>query len=133
MHDLPNLRPNDEQVLRVLQGESRPLSAYDILARLEAPKVKAPVQIYRSLHKLMRAGRVHRVESANGYVACGRCACDGQPGFLICKACGRVKEFEIDDSAPYQAAIDAAGFTPQTISVEVFGLCRMCRSEEAVA
>ena len=128
-----NLRPNDERVLRVLQQESRPLSAYDILARLEAPKVKAPVQVYRSLNKLVLAGHVHRVEAVNGYIACGRSLCDGQPGFLICKTCGCVEEFEIDHSAPYQAAINAAGFTPQSISVEVLGVCRSCRSTEAVA
>ncbi|MBY5746871.1 hypothetical protein HFO28_25295 [Rhizobium leguminosarum] len=54
----------------VLQSSEQPLSAYTILDRLRHEGSRAPLHIYRPLDKLMEAGRIHRLESMNGFVVC---------------------------------------------------------------
>ena len=85
----------------------KPLSAYDILDRARSEALKAPVQVYRALQKLEGRGLVHRIEALNAFVACSEHdeSCSGQeqqehrhprigPGFVICRDCGSVREFE---------------------------------------
>ncbi|NRP75769.1 Zinc uptake regulation protein [Ensifer psoraleae] len=64
------LTKNQSLVLAVLQSSEQPLSAYSILDRLREHGLKAPLQIYRALDKLLDAGRVHRLESMNAFVVC---------------------------------------------------------------
>ena len=78
----------DEPVMKLLLSDHRCLSAYDIADKVsEAGKRVQPVQIYRSLEKLMNLGVVHRISTKNSYIACyeeGDCK-TGQ--FLICTEC----------------------------------------------
>lgn len=64
------LSRNQSLVLSVLQSSDQPLSAYTILDRLRDDGLRAPLQIYRALEKLMEAGRIHRLESMNALVIC---------------------------------------------------------------
>ena len=120
---------NDEPVLNLLLSNHRIFSAYDIAETIsELGKRVQPIQIYRSLEKLMALGLVHRLSTKNGFIACyedGECA-TGQ--FLICTECESVKEIdsqlinrEISDSAQENS------FSIANKSVEVLGLCSNCQ------
>ncbi len=135
-----DLSKNDRKVLSALDRSQKPLSAYDILHRARSDALKAPVQVYRALEKLTNRGLVHRIEALNAFVACSDCSdasrhsgpdhahADHRPGFVICRGCGNVREFE--DERVTQIAADAAGedFAVDLVSLEVYGLCAACRT-----
>jgi Fur family zinc uptake transcriptional regulator len=126
---MPELGRNDQSVLAALKKSGKPMSAYDILDRARSETLKAPVQIYRALQKLERLGLVHRVEALNAFVVCADHHEDlHRPGFVICRDCGRVREFE--DTRVASVARKAAGgdFAIQTISFEVYGRCAPCEA-----
>jgi Fur family zinc uptake transcriptional regulator len=91
--DDPKLTRNQNLVLSVLQSCDQPLTAYTILGRLRDDGIKAPLQVYRALEKLLEAGLIHRLESMNAFVVC----CHSRHGqihprmttFAICEACGK--------------------------------------------
>lgn len=130
--DDPKLTKNQSLVLSVLQSSNQPLSAYTILDRLRDDGLKAPLQIYRALDKLLEAGRIHRLESMNAFVVC----CHSKHGqihpritaFEICEGCGKVNEFHdarIEDALTRHAR--GSGFKIRATTIEVHGLCGDCR------
>lgn len=133
-----DLNKNDRKVLSALGRSEKPLSAYDILDRARSDALKAPVQVYRALEKLSNRGLVHRIEALNAFVACSEhdetCSsrehrhAEHRPGFVICRDCGSVREFEDDRVAGI--ATDAAGkdFSVELVSLEVYGRCAGCRA-----
>lgn len=125
------LTRNQGLVLSVLEEAEQPLSAYGILDRLRVHGLKAPLQVYRALDKLLDLGRVHRLESMNAFVIC----CHSRQGqihpritaFEICEACGKVNEFH--DTKIENALIRHArnsGFKIRNTTIEVHGLCANC-------
>ena len=118
---------NDSAVLKALRGSPKPLSAYDILERVRKSGIKAPMQVYRSLDRLSTLGFVHRIEALSAFVACREDQHGHKPGFVICRDCGMVKEFE--DGRLDDIALHAAGdeFAIEEVSVEVLGICGECR------
>jgi Fur family zinc uptake transcriptional regulator len=135
------LNRNEKKVLSTLGRAVKPLSAYDILERTRSDALKAPVQVYRALEKLSSQGLVHRIEALNAFVACSDCSHaahdhhEGErgheqhrPGFVICRDCGSVREFE--DERVGTIADEAAGpdFSVELVSLEVYGHCAACRS-----
>jgi Fur family zinc uptake transcriptional regulator len=134
------LNKNDRVVLSALGRADKPLSAYDILERARSEALKAPVQVYRALEKLSSQGLVHRIEALNAFVACSDCAHAGhqaakhahaqhRPGFIVCRDCGAVREFE--DERVGEIAEQAAGsdFSVELVALEVYGHCSACRAE----
>ncbi len=134
----PDLNRNDKKVLSALGRSEKPLSAYDILFRARSDALKAPVQVYRALEKLEGRGLVHRIEALNAFVACSEhdeCCNEREhrhakhrPGFVICRDCGSVREFE--DSRVLEIAEEAAGegFEVDLVALEVYGRCAACRA-----
>jgi Fur family zinc uptake transcriptional regulator len=135
----PELNKNDKKVLSALGRSEKPLSAYDILERARSDALKAPVQVYRALEKLSSQGLVHRIEALNAFVACSDCShaahehekhehAQHRPGFIICRDCGSVREFE--DERVAGIAEEAAGtdFSVQLVSLEVYGRCAACQA-----
>ncbi|NVP58606.1 Fur family transcriptional regulator [Mycoplana rhizolycopersici] len=129
-HDV-KLTRNQSLVLSVLQSTEQPLSAYTILDRLRDDGLRAPLQIYRALDKLMEVGRIHRLESMNAFVVC----CHSKHGqihpritaFEICEGCGKVNEFhdaKIEDALVRHAR--KRGFKIRTTTIEVHGVCGEC-------
>ncbi len=128
------LTKNQSLVLRVLARSTAPLSAYAILDQLRGNGMRAPLQIYRALEKLMDFGLVHRLESLNAFIACRHKDCDTHEtvAFTICKACGTV--CEIGDhrlAGRLQALADMDDFTVERASVELRGTCRACMTNSA--
>ena len=137
----PELNKNDKKVLSALGRSVKPLSAYDILDRARSDALKAPVQVYRALEKLSSRGLVHRIEALNAFVACSDCnhpAHDHQdashahaehrPGFVICRDCGSVREFEDERLAGIAEEAAGTDFSVELVSLEVYGHCAACRA-----
>ena len=135
----PELNKNDKKVLSALGRSEKPLSAYDILERARSDALKAPVQVYRALEKLSSQGLVHRIEALNAFVACSDCAHAGhdhekhshaqhRPGFIICRDCGSVREFEDERVAGIAAEAAGTDFSVELVSLEVYGHCAACQA-----
>ena len=121
---------NEEQVYDALRNSPHSMSAYEILGALRDTNIKAAVQVYRALERLIAKNRVHRIESLNAFVAC-RCEAHSTPaGFYICDNCGLTCEF---DPGPALGALHPAdrGFEVQQASIELRGLCTHCASSGA--
>ena len=131
VHDL-KLTRNQSLVLSVLEQSHQPLSAYGILDRLRAQGLKAPLQVYRALDKLMEIGLVHRLESLNAFVACSdphdhAAHVGGVTAFAICEDCGSVTEFH---DAGIEGRLStwqkSERFRPEKTTIEIRGHCRAC-------
>ncbi|MFC0240386.1 Fur family transcriptional regulator [Rhodopseudomonas telluris] len=126
-----NLTPIRRHVLRALLSSHRPLGAYEVIEELARVIPRpAPITVYRALDFLMQNGLVHRIESRNAFLACGREHDDASAvAFLICESCGSVGE--IPAAAVAQSLSEAArqtGFTPKLSVVEITGVCGHCQS-----
>ena len=126
------LTRNQSLVLSVLKQAAAPRSAYDILDGLRGEGMRAPLQIYRALDKLMEKGLVHRLESLNAFVACSDphdhgTHAHGVTAFAICEDCGAVSEFHDDVIETRLTAWQKTQhFKPEKTTIEIRGHCRAC-------
>ena len=124
------LTPMRRHVLEILAASHKPLGAYEIMdqAARKGPR-PAPITIYRALDFLRDNGLVHRIESRNAFVACGRNhRSDALVAFLICERCGAVGEAPAAAvGQALAAAARSAGFTPHMPVIEIAGTCSQCR------
>ena len=124
-----NLTKNQSLVMSALSRASGPLSAYTILDQLRSEGLRAPLQVYRALDKLVEYGMVHRLESMNAFVPCRHP--DGESesmvAFTICESCGEVTEISNNgfDRQLHKLA-GGAGFNVKKSTVELFGECSSC-------
>lgn len=129
-HAVPtDLTRNQGLVLGALTETGAPLSAYDILDKLRGDGLRAPLQIYRALEKLVERGLAHRIETLNAFVACAdeHCHRKGMIAFAICENCKRVDEFAdpvIEDRLGAWA--DRQGFKIERTTMEIRGKCEAC-------
>ncbi len=134
-HDMPtDLTRNQELVLGTLTASNGPLSAYDILDKLRADGLRAPLQVYRALEKLVDRGLAHRLESLNAFVACADTHCHrkGLIAFAICESCGKVDEFAdaiIEERLGAWAGKE--GFKVERTTMEIRGRCAECLQKAA--
>lgn len=131
-HTIPaDLTRNQGLVLAALNHSPAPLSAYDILDRLRGDGLRAPLQVYRALEKLVERGLAHRLESLNAFVACADVHCHrkGLIAFAICEGCGKVDEFAdavIEERVGGWAK--GTGFKVEQTTMEIRGRCAECLS-----
>lgn len=125
----PPLTANQQLVLNALLAAGAPLSAYAILERLDGGQIRAPLQVYRALDKLIGFGLVHRIESLNAFIPCEhRGDHPLQPvAFAICDRCGQVAEF-VEPSVERGLKRWSRGhaFKTERVTVEMRGLCEAC-------
>jgi Fur family transcriptional regulator, zinc uptake regulator len=129
MSETSDLTRNQSLVLDTLTGATGPLSAYGILDRVRGDGIKAPLQIYRALDKLVELGLAHRLESLNAFVACAHSHDhhEGLAAFAICESCGRVDEFADDVVEERLAAWSrSTGFKTERTTIEIRGHCKDC-------
>jgi Fur family zinc uptake transcriptional regulator len=127
---------NEDLVYELLRDSDTPLSAYTILDALRDHGVRAPLQIYRALNKLIERGAVHRIESVNGFVACSLAHCGARAVsiFMLCTDCERATEFtdaSIDHTIDDLAA--DRDFAADHKVIEITGLCADCRAADMAA
>lgn len=123
------LTRNQSLVFDALTAADAPLSAYGILDALRGDGLRAPLQVYRALDKLVETGLVHRLESINAFVACSH-PHDHRSriiAFAICGTCGQVSEFS-DEMVERRLADWAGvhGFCPDKTVIEIRGTCSAC-------
>ncbi len=129
MTDRPDLTRNQTLVLDKLTRNDQPMSAYTLLDELRGEGLKAPLQVYRALDKLMAQGRVHRLESISAFVACQHPDCQSHAAtvFMICEKCGKVSEQANAGVAKALAIVaHADGFAVEKMSIELRGACGKC-------
>ncbi len=129
------LTPNRKEVLGILSESHGSLGAYDILERMEGPSSRrpAPAAVYRALEFLIGVGLVHRLGVRNTFFACTQPGHGDRTQFWICRGCGIVGETESEQIA--KTIPDLAkglGFLPESVHVEIEGVCGTCRAEQGV-
>ena len=124
-----HLTKNQEIVLNLLEKSNEPLKAYSILFNLSEHGVKAPLQVYRALDKLVELGKVHKIESKNAFVACinSNCSVNSNTGFTICQQCDEVSE--IHDNKIFKNLEDLAVEESSKLNrynLEMYITCKKC-------
>ena len=112
----------------------RPISAYELIARLEEKEQRkiAPPTVYRLLDFLIGVGLVHRLESTQSYVACGHPDHTHASQYLLCSACGSADELESSELEQLLAETAGEhGFQPDKTVVEVTGICGDCAHSDS--
>nr|WP_319947959.1 Fur family transcriptional regulator [uncultured Shimia sp.] len=120
------LRQTD--ILGVLEASDRPMTAYQILERLQVTEPDiAPPTVYRTLAALTDQGRAHRLESIKAFVPCRCSHVESVPVLAICEDCGSVDEHDGSDLLPKLTALtDQNAFRAERHIVEIHGLCGTC-------
>ena len=125
-----NLSKNQQIVLDIIEKAKGPLKAYSILFNVQKKGIKAPPQIYRALDKLIKIGKIHKIESKNAFVACrsSNCEISKATAFSICESCEMVDEISDVKLSKYLSGYsDKKGMKFKKFNLEFFGLCKKCR------
>lgn len=125
------LTPIRRRVLELIWSNHQPVKAYDILQSMQtAQKGTAPMTVYRALDFLLDKGFVHRIESLNAYIGCGRPGHSQSGQFLICHNCGEVAELGDPELATLiSTKAKQLGFSIENQIVEIKGFCSRCQSK----
>ncbi len=128
---LDSLTKNQQTVLDILESAKEPLKAYAILFDTQKKGIKAPLQVYRALDKLIEIGKVHKIESKNSYIACKHKKCDAgtSTSFLICEICDLVTELKKNVSSYFSKQSAEVNFSYSKHNLEIYGICNNCKGE----
>jgi len=126
---LDSLTKNQQTVLDILESAKEPLKAYAILFDTQKKGIKAPLQVYRALDKLIEIGKVHKIESKNSYIACKHKSCDAgtSTSFLICEICDLVTELKKNVSSYFSKQSAEVNFSYSKHNLEIYGICNNCK------
>ena len=120
-------------VLQKLIVSSVPLSAYEIggLLNDDDGSSMPTMSIYRILDFLETEQLVHKLSSANKYVACSHINCSHShevPQFLICGKCKGVKEISVSESVinKLRSEDSNAGYSLTNSHLEINCTCNAC-------
>ena len=123
------LSKNQQIVLDFVEKANQPLKAYSILFNVQKKGLKAPLQVYRALDKLVEIGKIHKIESRNAFVACknSNCEVSNATAFSICERCENVTEINNSKLSNYLTNFeDNSGMKYSKYNLEFFGLCKKC-------
>ena len=126
------LTKNQQIVLDLVEKSSEPLKAYSILFNVQKKGLKAPLQVYRALDKLVEIGKIHKIESRNAFVACksSNCVVSNATAFSICESCEKVTEINNSKLSKYLSNFkDNSGMNYSKYNLEFFGLCKKCKNK----
>ena len=121
---------NQQIVLDIIEKAKGPLKAYSILFNVQKKGINAPQQIYRALEKLIEAGKIHKIESKNAFVACknSNCEVSKATAFSICESCEIVDEISDEKLSKYLSKFNKKkGMKFKRFNLEFFGLCKKCK------
>mgnify|MGYP003325038355 CR=1 FL=1 len=130
MAQAQTLSRNQRIVLDIIEKAKGPLKAYTILFNVQKKGIKAPLQVYRALDKLVEIGKIHKIESRNAFIACHNSSCQvaKATAFSICEICEKVTEISSAGLSKYLANFkDKDGMKYSKYNLEFFGLCKKCR------
>ena len=127
-----SLSKNQKIIFDLIDQSSEPLKAYAILFNVQKKGIKAPLQVYRALDKLVEIGKIHKIESRNAFIACQNSSCQVSKAtaFSICEACEKVTEVSNSNLSKYLSNIkDKEGMKYHKYNLEFFGLCKKCKNK----
>ena len=123
------------EVLTMLLQANRAVSAYELvsLCNDDSDEPMPPMSVYRILEFLQAEQFVHKLETANKYIACKHIACEHEhkkPQFLICNDCHKVQELDTASEAlsSVEAAASMLNFKLLSPQLEVSGSCGLCKT-----
>ena len=125
-----SLSKNQKIIFDLIDKSSQPLKAYSILFNVQKKGIKAPLQVYRALDKLIEIGKIHKIESRNAFIACQNSSCQisNATAFSICESCEKVTEISNSNLSKYLSNIkDKDGMKFTKYNLEFFGLCKKCK------
>ena len=128
------LSKNQKIVLDHVEKSNQPLKAYSILYNVQKKGLKAPLQVYRALDKLVEIGKIHKIESRNAFVACknSNCVVSNATAFSICEGCEKVTEINNSKLSKYLSNFeDSSGMKYSKYNLEFFGLCKKCKTKKS--
>ena len=121
------------QVLKGLLQSKKALSAYELTdyCRENYSSSLPAMSVYRILDFLDEVDLVHRLDSAQKYVACSHIACNHEhelSQFLICKSCYLVEEISIGKTLmnALKQSAEKVGFRLTNQELEFDSLCGNC-------
>jgi Fur family zinc uptake transcriptional regulator len=121
---------NEKLVYDYLDSVGKPTSAYVILDALREDGLRAPLQVYRALGKLIDQGAVHRIESLNAFVACKHLECNDNRVsiFMLCNSCEEVAEtVDAATASALEKLCEACRFNGMRQVIEISGTCQTCQ------
>ena len=130
MNKMQNLSKNQQIIFDLIDKSSEPLKAYTILFNVQKKGIKAPLQVYRALDKLVEIGKIHKIESRNAFIACQNSSCQisKTTAFSICESCEMVDEISDVKLSKYLSSFsDKKGTKYKRFNLEFFGLCKKCK------
>ena len=130
MYKENNLSKNQQIIFDLINKSPEPLKAYTILFNVQKRGIKAPPQVYRALDKLVKTGKIHKIESKNAFVACRNTNCEisKATAFSICESCETVDEISDAKLNKYLSSFsDKKGTKYKRFNLEFFGLCKNCK------
>ncbi len=138
VHSGNRLTEKRKRILELLVTSKIPLSAYEVASAYNetADAAMPAMSVYRILEFLESEQLVHKLTSANKYVACSHITCDHRhevPQFLICGNCQSVKEIAITKSIidDLDLQVKKAGYKLMNSQLELDCLCDDCVSKAA--
>ena len=123
------LSKNQQIIFDFIEKAKEPLKAYSILFNVQKKGIKAPLQVYRALDKLVEIGKIHKVESRNAFIACKSSSCEisKATAFSICTKCENVSEINNPKLSKFLTNFsDDTGMKYNKYNLEFFGLCKKC-------
>ena len=125
-----NLSKNQQIIFDIIHNSLEPLKAYSILFNVQKKGIKAPLQVYRALDKLVEIGKIHKIESRNAFIACQNSSCQisNATAFSICESCEKISEISNSKLSKYLSNFsDKSGMKYNKYNLEFFGLCKKCK------
>jgi len=123
-----------QRILEILINADKPMSAYELKDsyNLTEQSPMVAMSVYRILEFLESAKLVHRLKSANRYIACNSLSgvCEHETSvYLICKSCQKIEELRATEHCiqPLQEKIEANGFASRDSHIEVATICKTCK------
>lgn len=133
VHSGGRLTEKRERILELLLVSATPMSAYEVAdAYNRGTENSMPANsVYRILEFLESEQLVHKLSSANKYVACSHIACDHAhevPQFLICRRCQKVQEITVAQRIIEELGEQVANSGYQLVNsqLELQCLCETC-------
>lgn len=125
-----------KQILSSLLQRGRAMSAYEVIDFYKSKfgETIPAMSVYRILDFLQNENLVHKLTSANKYVACAHITCQNTHAlsqFLICEKCLKVKEVSINHamSVALKKNVKRAGFQLVSPQLEINCICDTCVRE----
>ena len=125
-----NLSKNQKIIFDLIDKSRGPMKAYSILFNVQKKGIKAPLQVYRALDKLVEIGKIHKIESRNAFIACQNSSCQVSKAtaFSICESCEVVDEISDTKLSKYLSGFNSKkGMKFKRFNLEFFGLCKKCK------